>query len=98
MLAETQDDQKLLNSIDKIELDEGLFRLKDAMFKAPRKISVDRAKLAVESWKETEGEDIEIRRARLFQKIVEGVPIAIYDFDIIVAGKQSTWWSADLCG
>ena len=65
-----------------------LFQLKDAMFSAPRIISVDRARLAMESWKETEGEDIEIRRAKLFKKVLEGVPIAIYDFDIIV-GRET---------
>ena len=40
----------------------------------------------MESWKETEGEDIEIRRAKLFKKIVENVPIKIHDFDAL-AGR-----------
>jgi len=58
------------------------------MFGAPRKISVDRVRLAMESWRETEGEDIEIRRAKLFKRVLEGVPIAIYDFDVIV-GRET---------
>ena len=58
------------------------------MFTAPRKVSVARAVLAVESWKETEGEDIELRRAKLFKKVVNGVPIAIHDFDVIV-GRET---------
>lgn len=78
----------LLKDINNLQLSQRLFKLKDAMFSAPRIISVDRARLAMESWKETEGEDIEIRRARLFKKILEGVPIAIYDFDIIV-GRET---------
>ena len=69
-------------------LGERLRTLKEAMFTAPRKVSVARAPLAVESWKETEGEDIELRRAKLFKKVVEGVPIAIYDFDVIV-GRET---------
>jgi pyruvate formate-lyase/glycerol dehydratase family glycyl radical enzyme len=88
MVIKTKIDETLLDRIDNLPLSEGLFRLKDAMFSAPRIISVDRARLAMESWKETEGEDIELRRAKLFKKVLEGVPIAIHDFDIIV-GRET---------
>jgi pyruvate formate-lyase/glycerol dehydratase family glycyl radical enzyme len=81
-------DEGLLKRIDELQLSQRLFQLKDAMFSAPRKISIDRARLAMESWKETEGEDIEIRRAKLFKKVLEGAPIAIYDFDTI-AGRET---------
>ncbi len=81
-------DEGLLRRIDELQLSERLFRLKDAMFSAGRKISVDRARLAMRSWMESEGEDIEIRRAKLFKDILEGVPIAIYDFDMIV-GRET---------
>jgi pyruvate-formate lyase len=80
--------QDTRHGIDRLEMSERLFALKDAMFTAPRKISVDRARLAVASWKETEGEDIELRRAGLFKKVVEEVPIAIYPFDTIV-GRET---------
>jgi formate C-acetyltransferase len=88
MVMETKTDGTLLNRIDNLQLSRRLFRLKDAMFSTPRVISIDRTRLAMESWKETEGEDIELRRARLFKKVLEGVPIAIYDFDIIV-GRET---------
>jgi pyruvate formate-lyase/glycerol dehydratase family glycyl radical enzyme len=78
----------LIKRIDELQLSQRLHELKDAMFSASRVISVDRARLAMESWQETEGEDIELRRARLFQKVLEGVPIAIYDFDVIV-GRET---------
>ncbi len=81
-------DQDTLHGIDGLPLSERLFALKDAMFRAPRKISVDRARLAVASWQETGGEDIELRRARLFRKILENVPIAIYPFDTVV-GRET---------
>src|SRR4030042_3803008 len=84
MVAKTNTDEALLGKIDNLQLSERLFQLKDAMFSAPRIISVDRARLAMESWKETEGEDLELRRAKLFKKVLEGVPIGIHDFDIIV--------------
>lgn len=88
MVTETKSNETLLNRIDNLQLSEHLFRLKDAMFSASRVISVDRIRLAMESWKETEGEDIEFRRAKLFKKLLEGVHIAIYDFDIIV-GRET---------
>jgi pyruvate formate-lyase/glycerol dehydratase family glycyl radical enzyme len=88
MVTKSKTDGALLKEIDSLQLSPRLFQLKDAMFSAPRIISVDRARLAMESWKETEGEDIELRRAKLFKKVLEGVPIAIYDFDII-AGRET---------
>ena len=88
MVIKTNTDEVLLKKIDDLQLSKRLFQLKDAMFSAPRIISVDRARLAMESWKETEGEDIELRRAKLFKKVLESVPIAIHDFDIIV-GRET---------
>ncbi len=88
MATGTKTDEALLDRIDNLHLSDCLFRLKDAMFSAPRVISVDRIRLAMESWKETEGEDIELRRARMFQKVLENVPIEIFDFDIIV-GRET---------
>jgi pyruvate-formate lyase len=88
MVTKPATDKALLKRIDDLQLSNRLLQLKDTMFSAPRIISVDRARLAMESWKETEGQDIELRRARLFRKVLEGVPIAIHDFDIVV-GRET---------
>jgi formate C-acetyltransferase len=88
MVTKTNTNEALLKKIDNIPLSARIFQLKDAMFGAPRVISVDRARLVMESWKETEGEDIELRRAKLFSKVLAGVPIGIFDFDIIV-GRET---------
>ena len=88
MTTALRTNQHRLRDIDGLILGDRLRELKEAMFTAPRKVSVARAALAVESWKETEGEDIELRRAMLFKKVVEGAPIAIYDFDVIV-GRET---------
>lgn len=88
MITKTGVNEVLLKRIDDLTMSEKLHDLKDAMFNAKRKISVDRAKLAMQSWQETEGEDIEIRKAKLFRDVLAGVPIAIYDFDIIV-GRET---------
>jgi len=88
MVVKSNTGEALLGEINKLTLSSRIFRLKDAMFSAPRMISVDRARLAMESWQETEGEDIELRRAKVFKKVLEGVPIAIHDVDIIV-GRET---------
>ena len=75
MATKTTTNEVLLDQIENLKLSDGLFRLKDAMFSAPRIISVDRIRLAMESWKETEGDDIELRRARMFEKILEQSPL-----------------------
>jgi pyruvate formate-lyase/glycerol dehydratase family glycyl radical enzyme len=80
----TSVDEDLLRRIDKLELNDRIQRWQKAMKECPSEIYVDRQKLALESWKETDGEDIEIRRAKLFKKIVENVPIKIHDFDVLV--------------
>jgi hypothetical protein len=77
----TQVNGDLLREIDKLELSDRIRKWQQAMKACPSRIYVDRQKFALESWKETEGEDIEIRRAKLFKKIVENVPIKIHEFD-----------------
>jgi pyruvate formate-lyase/glycerol dehydratase family glycyl radical enzyme len=80
----TQVSEDLLRKIDQLELGDRIRQWQKAMKACPSEIYVDRQKFALESWKETEGEDVEIRRAKLFQKIVENVPIKIHDFDVLV--------------
>ena len=81
--------QDVLKQIDALELSDRLIKWKDARKKAQFVIRVERDRLATESWKETEGDDLEIRRAKLFKKIAEELPIGILDTDLIV-GRQST--------
>jgi pyruvate-formate lyase len=88
MVTKSKNDEALFKNVDGLRLSSRLFQLKDAMLRAPRIISVDRARLAMESWQETEGEDIQLRRAKLFKKVLEGVPMAIHEFDIVV-GRET---------
>ena len=76
--------EDLFRKIDTLELNDRLLKWKETRRTAPFKVCVEREKLALESWKDTEGEDIEIRRAKLLRKILEGAPIDILDFDVIV--------------
>ena len=77
-------DRSLLSRIDALELSDRNKRWRAAMKAAPWRVYVDRERLAIESWKETEGEDLEIRTARMLKKVMDNVPIRIHEFDEIV--------------
>jgi pyruvate formate-lyase/glycerol dehydratase family glycyl radical enzyme len=51
-------------------------------------VCTGRSRLVTESWKETEGQPVMMRRARLFKKVMEGNPIIIRDGELI-AGSQT---------
>jgi formate C-acetyltransferase len=92
----------LLEQIDALELGANVNAWKSAMKAAGWKLFADREKWTVESWRETEGEDIQIRRALLFKKVVENVAIRIHDFDRL-AGRLTPdvigcMTSIDVCG
>ena len=74
----------LLEQIDKIELSPRLQQWKAAVKASDWALFADREKWTVASWLETEGEDLQIRRAKLFKSIVENVEIKILDNDVIV--------------
>ena len=76
--------EDLLREIDKTTLDDRRIRWKEAIKTAPYTMLTDRQKYATESWKETEGEDLELRRAKMVQKIAENVAIGILEYDCIV--------------
>ncbi len=65
-------------------------RLKKMRLDAEEHICSERSRLATESWKETEGENLDIRRAKLFSRIMHGNPIAIRSGELIV-GTQSKY-------
>src|SRR5512138_1741806 len=92
----------LLNRIDALQLSERNQLWKKTMKDAGWKLFADREKWTVASWRETEGVDIQIRRALLFKKIVENVEIRIHDYDVIVGrptpGVIGCATSFDVCG
>ena len=77
-------DRSLLEKIDALELSERNRQWRDAMKAAPWRVYVDRERLTIQSWHETEGEDLEIRTAKLLKKVMDNVPIRIHPFDEIV--------------
>jgi len=92
----------LLEEIDKTVLDDDRLRWREAIKTAPYKMHTDRQKYATESWKETAGEDLELRRAKLFENIADNVAIDILPFDHIVGRIGPTivgnYTEIDICG
>ncbi len=88
MVTKEKVDTDLRGRIDRLELSDRLKAWKEAFLNASPKVPVERAELIIQSWQETEGEDIEIRWAKLLKKVLEGIPIAIYDFDLLV-GRET---------
>ena len=95
-------DMGFLKQMDDIQLSDRIKAWKEDLKNAGWHLYADREKYTVESWNETKGEDIQIRRAKLFKKVVDNLPIAIKDYDIIVGrptpGVIGALTSIDVCG
>lgn len=61
--------------------------LKEGLFKEKRQISLERAKLYTENWKETEGQPVIIRRAKALANILDKVEIDIKPGELIVGDR-----------
>ncbi len=67
-----------------IKKSERIERLKNALFDHMPEIEADRAVLLTESYKQTEGEPIIVRRAKAFYHILKNIPITIRPDELIV--------------
>ncbi|MBC8059842.1 MAG: formate C-acetyltransferase [Clostridiaceae bacterium] len=61
--------------------------LKDELFTEKRRISLERAKLYTESWKNTQGEPVIIRRAKALVNILSKSEIVISPGELIIGGR-----------
>ena len=73
-----------------------LSKLRSKILNAPLKISTKRALLITESYKETEGEPVELRRAKAFKKILDNIPIWIDSDELIVSHANEGFRSASI--
>ncbi|MBI4331000.1 MAG: hypothetical protein HY673_06950 [Chloroflexi bacterium] len=76
--------EHLLNRIDHLELSQRAAHLKDEFLRCKPGVAGERARLVMESWKETEGEPIDVRCARLLKKALEGTPVVIFRGQMLV--------------
>lgn len=61
--------------------------LKEGLFKEKRQISLERAKLYTESWKQTDGQPVIVRRAKALANILDKVEIDIKPGELIVGDR-----------
>jgi len=81
----------VIDEIDKVNVLTGrVKKRKEELLAASEHICSKRSRLVTESWKETEGQPIVTRRAKLFQKVMEGNPVVIRDGELIV-GSQTEY-------
>lgn len=95
-------DFSMLERIEKLDLSVKNKEWLKAVKAAPWKIYADRERWTVKSWRETEGEDLQIRRAKLLKCILDNIEIKIHPFDEIVGrptpGVIGCPTAIDVCG
>ena len=64
--------------------------IRDSLFAEKRRVSLERATLYMESYRETEGEDPLIRRAKALRHLLENHKIVIDDNDLLVGNRTET--------
>lgn len=76
---------------------ERLRRLKRALNEAQPSVCIERARYFTESWKQTEGQPVILRRAKAFRNICRNIPVRIYDDELIVGSTGNHRRSAAVC-
>ena len=69
---------------DNIEKSPRIEILKEDLFRTSPQIEADRAVLLTESYKQTEGLPMILRRAKAFRNILENIPVTIRDNELVV--------------
>ncbi|MFC1941455.1 pyruvate formate lyase family protein [Chloroflexota bacterium] len=88
-------DKGLLEQIDKVQFSERLKREREQFFKREPEIVADRAILAMENWKETEGDVLDVKWAKLIQKWAERLPIVIFKDQLVVGSETKLFRGID---
>lgn len=73
-----------------VALTDRVKRGKEAYLSAVPHLSSERSHLVTESYKETEGEPLDIRRGKMFKRMMEGLPVVIRENELIV-GSQTKY-------
>ncbi|MBI2910095.1 MAG: hypothetical protein HYX92_20835 [Chloroflexi bacterium] len=87
-MISTTTKEELRKQIDALHLSPRLQQLRAKYFQEFPQACAQRLKFAMEAWKETEGEPIEIRSAKKLKRILEGMPIVIHEGEILAGGQS----------
>ncbi|MBI4330700.1 MAG: hypothetical protein HY673_05435 [Chloroflexi bacterium] len=88
-------DTRLLEKMDRLELSQRAAHLRDEYFNCKPGVAGERARLAMESWKETEGEALDVRWAMLLKKVLEGIPVVIFRGQMLVGSDTKYFRGAN---
>jgi len=77
-------DHKLLEEIDGLPLNRRLASLKERYIDEIPQLAAERGTYYAESWQETEGQPIQLRIARAVKKVLENVPVAVFEDELVV--------------
>lgn len=85
-----------IEEVDKVNaLTDRVKRRKEELLAATPHLAAERSHLVTESWKETEGDPLDIRKAKQFKKVMEGIPVVIRDGELIVGSDTKYVWGAN---
>ena len=77
-------DRKLLEIIDNIPCNERLKRLKERYLDTTPQLASERGTFYAESWRETEGQPVQLRIARAVKRVLENIPTPVFDNELVV--------------
>ncbi len=77
-------DEAVLQAIDGLQLSDRLIHLRERFFACQPGVAGEFATLAMEAWKETEGELPEQRQAKRLKKVLAGIPVVIHPGELLV--------------
>ncbi len=77
-------DKSILEDIDKIQLSGRAAQLRDLLLTCKPRVAGERVPLTIQAWQESEGDPLDLRWAKLAKKVLEGVPVPIFQGQKIV--------------
>ena len=84
-------DEQLIQDIKKLKKSDRLERMRQRYLDSKQQLYIkDRCQWVTESFKETEGEDASVRRAKALAKVLENYPVIIRDDELIVGSLTPT--------
>ncbi len=88
-------DDGVLHEIDKLSLSPRLKAEREEFFRREPEVVADRAVLAVESWKESETDVLDVRWAKLTEKWCERLPIVIFKGQLVAGSETKLFRGVD---
>ena len=77
-------DYRLLEKIDNLSLNERLKKLKERYLDTTPELASERGTYYAQSWRETEGQPIQLRIAKAVKRFLENIPTPVFDNELVV--------------